>query len=139
MPFAIPMIWREPRDHVTDCYFCLTNISGFSAKSKKHITYPDLPSAMRPVPHSDDLPIPNPPESYKLSSSESGDDDEMEHDIDKEFTASSSSVPHLLTQVDLNDIVRDLNLSKSQGELLGSRLQGWNLLATGTKVSIFRQ
>ena len=51
MPFAVPMVWREPIDHVTDCYFCLTNISGFSAKSKRNIIYPDLPSAMRPVPH----------------------------------------------------------------------------------------
>jgi hypothetical protein len=36
--------------------------------------------------------------------------------------ASSSNEPRLLTQVDLNDIVRDLSLSKKQAELLGSRL-----------------
>jgi hypothetical protein len=31
-----------------------------------------------------------------------------------------------------------LNLSKSQAELLGSRLQGWNLLQKNTNISIFR-
>ena len=56
-------------------------------------------------------------------------------DFDPTFAgATSSNEPHLLTQGDLNDIVRDLNLSKKQAEILGSRLKGWNLLRQDTKV-----
>ena len=140
MPFAIPMVWREPRDHVSDCYFCLSNISGFSSKTKKQIIYINVPSAMRPVPHSDDLPVPTAPSSYSV-----GDDDDSdknvttaETNIDDDFVGPDSSEPHLINQAELNDLVRDLSLSKSPAELLASRLQQWNLLSEGTKVSAFR-
>ena len=71
---AVPMVWREPRNHTDDCYFCLTNITGFNASSRKKIKYPNLRSAMRPVPHSDDLPVPTPPVNKDLLSSS---DEEM--------------------------------------------------------------
>jgi len=57
---AIPMVWSEPEDHSSDCYFCLTNITGLTSKSKHELKYPDLLSAMRPVPHSEELPVPRP-------------------------------------------------------------------------------
>ena len=60
MPFAVPMIWREQKDHITDCYFCITDISGFSTKNKRNKIYPNLASAMRPVNHTDSLEIPTP-------------------------------------------------------------------------------
>jgi hypothetical protein len=140
MPFAVPMVWREPHDHVTDCYFCLTNVSGFSAQNKKSIQYPNLPSAIRPVPHGDDLLVPQPPTTCSGVSSEAMDTAAAESvdEDDKEFIPSQSLAPHLVTQEELNDLVRELSLSKEKAELLGSRLQGWNLLAPGTMVSLFR-
>jgi len=61
------------------------------------------------------------------SDSELKDEDvgQLNDDMDCDPTlagASSSNEPRLLTQGGLNDIVRDLNLSKKQSDLLGSRL-----------------
>jgi len=143
MPFTIPMVWTEPTDHVSDCYFCLASVTGVTANSKHTVQYPNLPSAMRPVPHIMELPVPKPPTNMTLSDSESNDEDvdqaNKNMDCDPTFReASSSNKPHLLTQGDLNDIVRDLNLSKKQAELLGSRLKGWNLLCEDSKVCFYR-
>ncbi|UYV77585.1 hypothetical protein LAZ67_15001631 [Cordylochernes scorpioides] len=112
MPFAVPMIWREPKDHSSDCYFCLTKTTGITSKSRHTVEYPDLPSAMRPVPHSDILPVPQPPENVIFSDDDS-DRREQQWD-DTNFEVGALSEPHLLTQGDLNDLVRDLDLSKTQ-------------------------
>ena len=78
-----------------------------------------------------------------LSDRESSDEDvgqaNYNMDCDPTFAgATSSSEPYLLNQGDLNDIVRDLNLSKKQAEPLGSRLKGWNLLRQDSKVCFYR-
>ena len=44
----------------------------------------------------------------------------------------------MLTQGVLHNIIRDLNLTKKQAELLGSRLKSWNLLRQDTKVCFYR-
>jgi hypothetical protein len=139
MSFAVPMVWREPKDHSSDC-FCLTNINESTSKSKHTIKYPDLPSAMRPVSHSEYLPVPH-PENVTFSDDDSDNEviQEVENPFhDPNFEASTTYEPHLLTQGDLNDLVRDLILSKKQSELLGSRLKEWNLLHINTKLCFFR-
>ena len=64
------MIWREPTDHVNHCYFCLMPSikKEFNRKKKSVIEYPNIPSAIRPVPHSYELPISEPHEIDLLSS-----------------------------------------------------------------------
>ena len=93
---------------------------------------------MRPVPHSEKSPVPHPPTHLTLeeeSEFKAATDVPNEEQGDATFETSTYSCnPHLLTQGELNDLVRDLNLPKKQAELLGSRLRGWNLLQKGTKV-----
>lgn len=55
LAFVIPMLWREQKHHCTDCYFCLVKTSRFNKKKKSKIEYPNLPSAIRPVPHLDEI------------------------------------------------------------------------------------
>jgi len=43
MNFVIPMVWREPQDHSSDCYFCITQIKGTNSKSKHTVKYQNLP------------------------------------------------------------------------------------------------
>ena len=115
MPFAAPMIWREPTDHVTDCYFCLTNIKGFSKKkNKSKNVYPSCQSALKPVPHGTDIPIPKAPSEVferpeSLSEADSSNDATSS---DFELVAASSSTPVFVNQNMLNNLVRDLALPK---------------------------
>ena len=77
-----------------------------------------------------------------LSDSESSDEDVGQAntmDCDPTFAGTcSSNEQYLLTQEDLDDDVHDLNLSKKQAELLGSRLKGWNLQRQDTKECFYR-
>ncbi|CAH1107944.1 unnamed protein product [Psylliodes chrysocephalus] len=151
MPFAVPMVWREPKDHVTDCYFCLTNVKGIGPKSKHTVRYCNLPSALRPVKHSEQFPIPKALESWSL-------DEELEStgslgdvtETAKEMTTDPlfdlpgcSTAPHLISQGELNDLVQNLSLLKSQSEFLASRLKGqkhdprdWPLFIDSSKLSL---
>ena len=71
-------------------------ISGVNKKNKHNVVYPDIPSAIKPIPHG----------------------------------------PEVQTQ--LNDLTRDLGLSKENAQLLGSRLSESSLLSEETTYFWFR-
>ena len=55
------------------------------------------------------------------------------------FTESKKAVPQQFNQSELNDLVRDLDLSKQVAEILASRLNEKHVLHSSTKVSFYRK
>ncbi|KAL4706484.1 hypothetical protein ACJJTC_015682 [Scirpophaga incertulas] len=135
MKFAVPRIWREPSDHLTDCYFCI--VKPLKGKNSKKTSYPDLPSTSAPMPHTDTNPVPNPPVlENQVLSQDSFPSRSSSLSVPSEFVLESElKLPHLINSEDLNDLIRDLNLPKSKAELLASRLKQWNLLNSDVRIS----
>ena len=145
MPFAFPMVWREPSNHSSDCYFCLTPpvASGMNRKKKQRIDYPNMPSAIRLVPHGEDLSVPEPPKEYNMNSVMEEEDTEKtgphkEKSTDPDFQVPAPESPHKLTQNELNDLVRDLELPKVKAEMLASKMKQWKYLDEGVKITLYR-
>jgi hypothetical protein len=104
MRFAVPMVWCEPLNHLDDCCFCITNITGFFVQSKHKIEYANIPSALAPVPHDISVSVPEPLEKNTLhpepESEEAFPEARRSKREDKEFSAWSTLEPHLITQAE---------------------------------------
>ena len=126
MPFAIFEIWREPPNHPDDCYFCMVDISKYKkTKDRKKIVYPSIPSFIAPVNHGPKLPLP------QLLTTHAGEDDDADFEVG---TQCSSKDPHFPNQNELDDLTRDLGLTKAKTQILSSRLKEWDLLAPLCKI-----
>ena len=132
---AVPIVWSEPRNHFNEPYFCVTSTNGFFGKSKHEIKNSNIPSAVRPSSHDDWMPMPEQPEKYTLESEPESEDASPEAETstreDQDISAYSTVQPHLTFQAELNDLVR--------AQMLGSRLQQWNLLEKGVIFSSYRK
>ena len=123
MPFAVPMLWREPTNQ---------KVSEYSKRTKSRIAHLDCPSALRTVTHlHENILIPTLPavsnRDNDRSSAESVDfsqtskssasialmlSDEEQHSLH------AADVLQLLNLNDVNHLVRDLGLTKKKSELL---------------------
>ena len=116
MPFVVSMVWREQSDRVTDCYFCMTAIRGFSRKNKSKISYSVCKSAIKPVSHSPDLPVPQPPtekeDSLSVNACESTSTESEEEPIELDPSFQQEFAPLFMNQERFNDLVPDLYLSE---------------------------
>lgn len=146
MPFAVPRIWTEPTNHHNNCYFCMVDISKFTrTKRRLKVKYPDIPSSTAPIAHSDTLPVPQVPDKTigDVLSNEYRDeyvpDEDDDEDDDGDSYIADVTEPHFPNQNEVNDLIRDLCLTKTNAEILMSRLSEWNLLDSSCRVSSNRK
>jgi hypothetical protein len=132
------MVWREQKEHLTKCYLCLSKRDGNNSKPKHTTVYPIIPSALRPIEHDNSLPIPKPPQQWTLLEEEPTTISPKDtpgpscSSVDPDFRG--LTVPHLISQSELDDLMSDFNLLDIQAELLAAHLQEWNLLQQSVKV-----
>ena len=118
-------------------------------KNAPPIEYPNIPSSIAPVPHNTtDLPVPQPPTRDQPYPAETSSEDSKK---EEGASSSSSSVvcrrrrvgnercPYYPNQEDINDLIREMALTKSNAELLISRLKQWDLLDEGVRITCQRK
>lgn len=139
LPFSIPVIWHRILIHKSDdCYFCQTDIAGYSYKNRDRILYADVPSASKPVSKAygeSELDILNREDDCipEISSSR--------NDNDPPFIPVPTQLTdrHFISNSDYHDLVRDSGLSWRQTEIIGSRLKQWNLVEKDFKITFSRE
>ena len=110
-------------------------------KNKHCLKYPNVASAIEPLPHGPGIPISNLSQDFpEFESSSSTDNDKSANDLWDQLTCDEPNYkqPNLLTQAQLNDLTRDLYLSKKSAQLLRPRLRENNLLASQTTFYWYR-
>ncbi|XP_065681993.1 uncharacterized protein LOC136095388 [Hydra vulgaris] len=131
--YGVPMVWREPKKHSDDCYFCSCNVQGFNLKNKKDIFYPNIKSAIHSISHGPGVPIPSPPDSLDdILDDQKTLTQQVDSEEDSDCYNPGTTNPTPFSQSELNDLVRDLGLPKDSADVFESRLNDKKMLAPGT-------
>ena len=85
-----PVLWREPNDHVKDCYFCCCDITGYNSKNKRDINYPNV-SSVTPAIFGDSKMVQPPVPALQIENSDCDIEEEDVHQSDPEFHGNSDA------------------------------------------------
>ena len=145
MRFGVPMVWREPKHHHDDCYFCMVDMSVWNQRKKKDWYYPYIESARRPTSHCAKVPVPVftslpdlTAEKVLLEAMDDTNSSDSSIGSPSSMAAAASSLgakPKSFNQGQVNGPVRDLSLFKDSSEILASRLGEHGIPDSGTKIT----
>ena len=134
LPFALPVTRREPTDHLTDWYFCIV------PPLRHGLTKKDCQLSYYFTCYSNSTTHWRPPSSSTTAAVytyfrfrwraywKTREDTSTFTSTDADFTADLQFKEfHLITQKELNDLIRDFDLPKSKVELLVSSLNNGNI------------
>lgn len=139
MPFAKPTIWRQPKNHSDDCYFCCSHLE---SNNKIISSYANVQSVTKTQKHSSSKPVPrtpkraieaNPRALLNSAKTQASDRSHVSDEGDD-----GGEAPVLVDQKGLSAAVRLLKLTKTAAENLGKLLKNRHLLAPGTNVTAYR-
>ncbi|GBO22153.1 hypothetical protein AVEN_212466-1, partial [Araneus ventricosus] len=94
---GISMMCREEQNHTTDCYFCSVDVRSFNTKNRNDIFYSNLSSAIRSVPLTSEIRVPNQPSNLDdiQSDSEYGDTLPHQDEYNSDFSSDEGPQPFL--------------------------------------------
>jgi hypothetical protein len=99
------------KNHSDDCFLCCCYVKDYNSINKKAIFYPNFPSALHPVVHGPEVPVPHPAETLENASTNSSDSG----GYNKEFQChTESQIPKLFTQSEMKDVRRVLGLPREK-------------------------
>lgn len=111
----------------------------FTGVNKHHVVYPDIPSSRKPGPHGSEIPVPSVPTNIDIAEDSDAQLEDMNTSAPNEPPIPDENQPKPLSQAQLHDLTRDLGLLKESAQLLGSRLNECNLLASGNAYFRYRK
>jgi hypothetical protein len=124
------MVWFEPVGH-HDCYFCVTDIKGHTVKSRDSIKYADVSSVNKPIDGVSDPLISDNSEETPSSSTTA-----IESDSDEYYPPSEPNCK--ISQFQLDTLVKEFSLSKSDSQKMGRMLRSFHVLDSSTCYSQYR-
>lgn len=141
IPFKSPVIWNDPGQHdPANCYVCCNDVNGVNRNKKNSFAYTSVPSAILPVPFEEGDIKPKKPsptiDSLIMPSTSRGTQVDVD-DVSYQPSQQSENVKKL-PQNALNKVVRKLNLSQKQAELLARELKSAKVLDPRVKVTGYR-
>lgn len=148
--YVLPATWFNVFEHEIEfCYFCKTNTNGFRYETRENVKYADVECVIPPRKRSAENP--RAPSEFQRECDEnnfrvpfiSDEFDFLNQPTTSAGAISSSFVPtgitnnqpHLITQAEFDDLVRDSKISQRSAEIWASRLSQWNSVASDFKIT----